>query len=220
MAKTKPGEIRDALPSAPPTEAEDFGAVIEDLNRLVVPGLSLWQHPRFFGYFPANALAGRNPRRSGQHRPRRDRALVAIEPGGDGSRGSRHRLAAADARAVPGLERRDPGHRLDQHAGRAHLRARAGDELRAGARRPAGRRAHSRASTCRRTRTARSTRARFWPASAATICGSFRSTPNTPCAPTRSPKWSPRISRTATCPQRSSPPSARPRRRRSIRSRP
>jgi len=56
MAKTKPGEIRDALPSAPPTEAEDFGAVIEDLNRLVVPGLSLWQHPRFFGYFPANAL--------------------------------------------------------------------------------------------------------------------------------------------------------------------
>jgi aromatic-L-amino-acid/L-tryptophan decarboxylase len=56
MAKTKPGEIRDALPSAPPTEPEDFGAAIEDLNRLVVPGLTLWQHPRFFGYFPANAL--------------------------------------------------------------------------------------------------------------------------------------------------------------------
>ena len=30
--------------------------MIEDLNRIVVPGLSLWQHPRFFGYFPANAL--------------------------------------------------------------------------------------------------------------------------------------------------------------------
>ena len=56
MAKTRPGEIRDALPSAPPNEPEDFGAVIEDLNRIVVPGLSLWQHPRFFGYFPANAL--------------------------------------------------------------------------------------------------------------------------------------------------------------------
>ena len=54
MAKTRPGEIRDALPSAPPTEAEDFGAVIEDLDRLVVPGLSHWQHPRFFGYFPSN----------------------------------------------------------------------------------------------------------------------------------------------------------------------
>ena len=56
MAKTRPGEIRDALPGAPPNEPEDFRAAIADLDRLVVPGLSLWQHPRFFGYFPANAL--------------------------------------------------------------------------------------------------------------------------------------------------------------------
>ena len=56
MAKTKPGDIRAALPSTPPNEPEDFSAAIEDLNRLVVPGLTLWQHPRFFGYFPANAL--------------------------------------------------------------------------------------------------------------------------------------------------------------------
>jgi aromatic-L-amino-acid decarboxylase len=56
MAKTKPGEIRDALPSVPPNEPESFDAAIEDLNRIVVPGLSLWQHPRFFGYFPSNAL--------------------------------------------------------------------------------------------------------------------------------------------------------------------
>ena len=98
MAKTRPGEIRDALPSAPPNEPEDFGAVIEDLNRIVVPGLSLWQHPRFCGYFPANALPAGILGRHRQHRARRDRALVAIEPGGDGGRGSRHRLAAADAR--------------------------------------------------------------------------------------------------------------------------
>jgi aromatic-L-amino-acid/L-tryptophan decarboxylase len=56
MAKTRPGEIRAALPSAPQGEPEDFGAVIADLDRIVVPGLTLWQHPRFFGYFPANAL--------------------------------------------------------------------------------------------------------------------------------------------------------------------
>jgi aromatic-L-amino-acid decarboxylase len=56
MAKTRPGEIRDALPSTPPQEPEDFGAVIADLDRVVTPGLTLWQHPRFFGYFPANAL--------------------------------------------------------------------------------------------------------------------------------------------------------------------
>ena len=56
MAKTRPGEVRDALPPAPPDEPEDFAAAIADLDRIVVPGLSLWQHPRFFGYFPANAL--------------------------------------------------------------------------------------------------------------------------------------------------------------------
>ena len=41
MAKTRPGEIRAALPSSPPNEPEDFAAAIDDLNRLVVPGLSL-----------------------------------------------------------------------------------------------------------------------------------------------------------------------------------
>ena len=56
MAKTRPGEVRAALPAAPPQEPEDFGAAIADLDRVVLPGLSLWQHPRFFGYFPANAL--------------------------------------------------------------------------------------------------------------------------------------------------------------------
>jgi aromatic-L-amino-acid decarboxylase len=56
MARTRPGEVRDALPAAPPDEPEDFGDVIADLDRVVLPGLSLWQHPRFFGYFPANAL--------------------------------------------------------------------------------------------------------------------------------------------------------------------
>ena len=117
--------------------------MIADLDRFVVPGLSLWQHPRFFGYFPANALQRGHSRRSRLDRPRRDRAFLAIEPGGDGDRGGRHRLAPADAGALARLLGRDPGHRLDQHAGRAHLRARAGDELRAGARRPAGRKAHA-----------------------------------------------------------------------------
>ena len=56
MARTRPGEIRDAIPAEPPAEPEPFDAVLADLDRLVVPGLSLWRHPRFFGYFPANAL--------------------------------------------------------------------------------------------------------------------------------------------------------------------
>jgi aromatic-L-amino-acid decarboxylase len=56
MAATTPGAIRDALPADPPEQPEPFDAVIADLDRLVVPGLSHWQHPRFFGYFPANAM--------------------------------------------------------------------------------------------------------------------------------------------------------------------
>jgi aromatic-L-amino-acid/L-tryptophan decarboxylase len=56
MAATAPGAIRAALPASPPEAPEPFADVLADLDRLIVPGLSLWQHPRFFGYFPANAL--------------------------------------------------------------------------------------------------------------------------------------------------------------------
>lgn len=56
MAPSEPGATRALLPTEPPRDGEPFGRVIEDLERLVLPGLSHWQHPRFFGYFPANAL--------------------------------------------------------------------------------------------------------------------------------------------------------------------
>jgi len=59
MAPTEPGAVRALLPAEPPRSPEPFDRVIEDLERLVMPALSHWQHPRFFGYFPANAsLAG------------------------------------------------------------------------------------------------------------------------------------------------------------------
>lgn len=53
---TRPGEVRAMLPSAPPPDPEPFDAVLADLDRVVAPNLTWWQHPRFFGYFPANAL--------------------------------------------------------------------------------------------------------------------------------------------------------------------
>src|SRR5262245_12664630 len=56
MAQVKPGAIKAMLPAAPPQEAEPFEAIVADLDRVVVPGLTLWQHPKFFGYFPANGL--------------------------------------------------------------------------------------------------------------------------------------------------------------------
>jgi aromatic-L-amino-acid decarboxylase len=55
MARKEPGEIRAALPASPPETPEGFEAIFDDLERVIVPGLSHWQHPRFFGYFPSNA---------------------------------------------------------------------------------------------------------------------------------------------------------------------
>jgi aromatic-L-amino-acid decarboxylase len=49
------GQVRDLLPPAPPQRGEPFEAVLADLDRVVLPGLTHWQHPRFFAYFPANA---------------------------------------------------------------------------------------------------------------------------------------------------------------------
>ena len=55
MAQVEPGAIKASLPQHPPEQAQSFAAVVGDLERIVLPGLSHWQHPRFFGYFPANA---------------------------------------------------------------------------------------------------------------------------------------------------------------------
>ena len=51
----KPGEIRARLPAHPPEAAEPFDAILADLDRRVLPGITHWQSPTFFGYFPANA---------------------------------------------------------------------------------------------------------------------------------------------------------------------
>jgi aromatic-L-amino-acid decarboxylase len=55
MARSVPGEVKAQLPASPPAEAEDFAGVFRDLEQVLLPGLSHWQHPQFFGYFPANA---------------------------------------------------------------------------------------------------------------------------------------------------------------------
>src|SRR6188508_2596839 len=56
MSRTEPGDIKKQIPASPPQHAEDFGQVLADLDRIVMPGLSHWQHPSFFGYFPSNGL--------------------------------------------------------------------------------------------------------------------------------------------------------------------
>ena len=54
-AQTRPGEIASALPPSPPEAGEDMEAVFADFERIVMPGMTHWQHPRFFAYFPANS---------------------------------------------------------------------------------------------------------------------------------------------------------------------
>ncbi|ONI82972.1 aspartate aminotransferase family protein [Actinosynnema sp. ALI-1.44] len=55
QAQVRPGEVAGKLPSAPPRAPESFDAVLKDLDDIVVPGLTLNQHPRYFGWFPSNA---------------------------------------------------------------------------------------------------------------------------------------------------------------------
>jgi aromatic-L-amino-acid decarboxylase len=54
VPEVKPGEIRKRFPGTPPEAGEDFGAVFEDFRKIVVPGMTHWNHPGWFAYFPAN----------------------------------------------------------------------------------------------------------------------------------------------------------------------
>lgn len=54
-AAVAPGEVADRLPEAPPEEPEPFAAIMADVERIILPGLTHWQHPSFFAYFPANS---------------------------------------------------------------------------------------------------------------------------------------------------------------------
>jgi len=57
LARVRPGEIQAAFPKAPPRNGEELGRIIDDALRLVVPGLTHWNHPAFFAYF-ANSSTG------------------------------------------------------------------------------------------------------------------------------------------------------------------
>jgi aromatic-L-amino-acid decarboxylase len=55
LAQVDPGEIRAALPTAPPERAEPFAAVLRDLDAVLMPGITHWQSPRYFAYFANTA---------------------------------------------------------------------------------------------------------------------------------------------------------------------
>jgi aromatic-L-amino-acid/L-tryptophan decarboxylase len=55
LAQVRPGELSERLPLSPPEEGEPFANVLADLDELIVPALTNWQHPRFFAYFAITA---------------------------------------------------------------------------------------------------------------------------------------------------------------------
>ena len=55
MSQVKPGEIAEKLPASPPLDPEPFDEIFADFERIVLPGITHWQHPCFFAYFPANS---------------------------------------------------------------------------------------------------------------------------------------------------------------------
>jgi len=55
LAQVKPGDIRARLPAAPPERGEPFEQILADVDRLILPGITHWQSPNFFAFFPANA---------------------------------------------------------------------------------------------------------------------------------------------------------------------
>tara|TARA_B100001989_G_scaffold253245_1_gene239185 strand:+ start:6893 stop:8320 length:1428 start_codon:yes stop_codon:yes gene_type:complete len=54
VPETKPGDIRAQLPSSAPQQGEPFSQIFADFQSTILPGMTLWNHPGWFAYFPAN----------------------------------------------------------------------------------------------------------------------------------------------------------------------
>lgn len=54
LSQVKPGEIYAALPATAPEHGEPFEAMLADVDRIIMPGITHWQSPNFFAFFPAN----------------------------------------------------------------------------------------------------------------------------------------------------------------------
>jgi aromatic-L-amino-acid decarboxylase len=58
LSRVQPGDVRKALPTRAPEHGEGFDAILADFERVIVPGITHWNHPGFFGYF---AITGSAP---------------------------------------------------------------------------------------------------------------------------------------------------------------
>jgi aromatic-L-amino-acid decarboxylase len=54
LSRLEPGDVKKLVPAVPPARGEDMEAIFRDFERVVMPGITHWQHPGWFAYFPAN----------------------------------------------------------------------------------------------------------------------------------------------------------------------
>ncbi len=54
LSRAQPGTIRASLPAAPPADGEAFETILKDVEKLILPGITHWQSPNFFAFFPSN----------------------------------------------------------------------------------------------------------------------------------------------------------------------
>jgi aromatic-L-amino-acid decarboxylase len=55
LSQVKPGDIRESLPLEAPSKGEEFADLLKDIDKLILPGVTHWQSPNFFAFFPSNA---------------------------------------------------------------------------------------------------------------------------------------------------------------------
>ncbi|MEU7632097.1 pyridoxal-dependent decarboxylase [Nocardia sp. NPDC049220] len=54
LSTIEPGDVAERLPVSIPEKGDGLGSLVADLDQIIMPGVTHWQHPSFFGYFPAN----------------------------------------------------------------------------------------------------------------------------------------------------------------------
>ena len=183
LRQIEPGDVRSQLPAHPPAAPETLDAVVADLRDIVVPGILQWQHPRFFGYFPANTLVPVDPRRPRHRRPRRERDGLDHVAGRHRGRDADDGLDARAARPARALPQPEPDRR------RRRSRARRARRRWSPCSPPATGPAHpptARSPTSPHRRTPASRRTCASPGSA--TCASCPTTRRTRCVRRRSPR--------------------------------
>ncbi len=126
MSPARPGEIRARFPKEPPRTGGGLPQALARLDQDVLPGITHWNHPSFFAYFPSNTsyasiladIVASGLGVAGHE--------LADEPGRHRGRGSRDGLAAPDGGPLRRLDRRRARHGQHRDAVRAPVRAREG----------------------------------------------------------------------------------------------